>query len=135
MGVRLYTWGAMAGAFGLIFAYDQYDKATNYVEANGQIRAVFQTCYLKGKLDGKKYVTDQIECTVAEAMQKNHPLYKNWNLKREVKLTVGFKSPVDGQAHVSEITPIWHEKDKVPKVGDQYKVLASKSVADRARSL
>lgn len=133
MGLRLYVFGAMVTGLGLMYVYDQYDRASNYIEATGRIQQVEQTCYLAGKLDGKKYISDKIQCSVAEDMQKNHPLYKNWDLKRDLKLAVRFKSPLDGQPHVSELSPIWKAGDKVPKIGDDYKILASKSVAEKIR--
>jgi hypothetical protein len=113
-----------------IFAYDQHDKATNYVEVEATVKKVVETCYL----ETRKLVTDVLPCKQAEALKESHPKYKDWRLKRHIRAEVAFKSPVDDSFHSSELQLNWSEGDKVPSSGQHMKILASLKEAERVRN-
>ena len=131
MGVRLWTYAGMAGFFAIFVAFDQYDKATNYVAVQATIQRFSQTCYL----EDSKYTTDTIDCGRAEILKAIHPKYKNYRLKRTVIVTVSFKSPVDNGDHVSDLKLNWREGNKLPVTGERMEILASKTKQDEIRNL
>lgn len=130
MSTKLYTYAAIGAGLAGFYAYDQYDKAANYVEAKGTVKNVEQSCYL----EDSKYTTDVISCERAEALKLVHPKYKTWRLKRDVQVTVAFRSPVDDKFHTSALKIRWSEGDKVPRTGDAMKILASSTEPSKART-
>lgn len=130
MSTKLYTYAVIGVGLAGFYAYDQYDRAANYVETEGTIKKVEQSCYL----ESSKYTTEVIPCEQAEVLKEVHPKYKNWSLKRDVRVTVSFRSPVDDNFYTSDLKVHWSQGDKVPKFGDVMKILASATEPSKART-
>ena len=127
--IRLYSFAIVGLGLAGFVAYDSYDKSANYVAADGRIQKVNQSCYL----EDRNHTTDVIPCEQAEALNQSHPKYKTWRLKRDLKVTVSFKSPVDGNYYSSDLRVFWSKGDKVPKTGETMKILASSTEPAKAR--
>jgi hypothetical protein len=134
--MRLGVFGVIVVAVVGMTAYDQYDKKANYQPVDARISAVTDQCYME-KVDsgGFKKTTstsDLVRCEVAEALTREHPKWQGYSVKHKIVLRLAYVSPVDGATHDSSLTMTAFPNGPL-HAGDVFRVLASKTKADKTR--
>ncbi|MDE2577795.1 MAG: hypothetical protein KGL46_03235 [Hyphomicrobiales bacterium] len=118
-----------------VYAYDRFDKSTNYQRTQARLTKVDEVCYME-KTEGKRTSTsDTLPCQLAEIAVKSHPKWMDYTVKRKIAFEFSFVSPVDGKIHSSKLSAAAFPNGKPLQAGDVVEVLASKKQAETTRWL
>ncbi|MCC8957376.1 MULTISPECIES: hypothetical protein [Bradyrhizobium] len=128
----------VVGAAGIAI-YDQYDKSANYQRVDARISGVSEQCYLekveRGVITKTTWTSDLTRCEIAELLRKEHPKWQGYDLKHKIEVKVVYVSPVDGATHQSSLQMSYFPNGKPLRAGDVFPVLASKSKAEKTRTI
>ncbi|KRR18133.1 hypothetical protein CQ14_36250 [Bradyrhizobium lablabi] len=126
------------GAAGLA-TYDQYDKRVNYRRVDARISGVNEQCYMeKVTREGITKTTstsDLLRCELAEALTREHPKWQGYSVKHKIEIKVAYVSPVDGAPHTSSLQMSAFPNGRPLRAGEIFPILASKTKADKTRSI
>ncbi|MCP1969328.1 hypothetical protein [Bradyrhizobium elkanii] len=122
-----------------VLIYDRHDKSTNYQRVDARISGVSEQCYLekveRGVITKTTWTSDLTRCEIAELLRKEHPKWQGYDLKHKIEVKVVYVSPVDGATHQSSLQMSYFPNGKPLRAGDVFPVLASKTKADKTRSI
>ena len=126
------------GAAGLA-TYDQYDKRVNYRRVDARISGVNEQCYMeKVTREGITKTTstsDLLRCELAETLTREHPKWQGYSVKHKIEIKVAYVSPVDGAPHTSSLQMSAFPNGRPLRAGEIFPILASKTKADKTRSI
>ncbi|MGF6309783.1 hypothetical protein ABIB82_004220 [Bradyrhizobium sp. i1.8.4] len=126
------------GAAGIAI-YDQYDKSANFQRVDARISGVSEQCYLekveRGVITKTTFTSDLTRCEIAELLRKEHPKWQGYDVKHKIEVKVVYVSPVDNVTHTSSLQMSAFPNGKLLRAGDVFPVLASKSKAERTRTI
>jgi hypothetical protein len=126
------------GAAGIAI-YDQYDKSANFQRVDARISGVSEQCYLekveRGVITKTTSTSDLTRCEIAELLRKEHPKWQGYDVKHKIEVRVVYVSPVDGVTHQSSLQMSAFPNGKPLRAGDQFPVLASKTKAEKTRTI
>jgi len=137
--MRLSLYAAVGVFVALVLAYDQYDKKTNFQPVNARISAVNEQCYLesveRGVLTKTTLTSDLLNCDVAQVLTREHPKWQGFSVKHKIEVRFAYISPVDGTTRTSSQQMSAFPDGKPLRVGDTMLVRASRTKADKTRSI
>ena len=125
--------GAFAVA-GLVIA-DEYDKKVNFLAVQARITELHESCYMEKKSGRTTSTSDTLACGMAEYAVKNHPKWQGYDIKYKIDISYSYVSPADGKPHTGQLVLAAYPDNKKLATGGEIKVLASKTAADKTRSL
>ena len=133
----------LCGAFAVfavfVMAYDQYDKKTNFQPVNARISAVNEQCYMenveRGVLTKTTLTSDLLSCDRAMLLTREHPKWQGYTVKHKIEVRFAYISPVDGTTRTSSQQMSAFPDGKPLRVGDTMPIRASKTKADKTRSI
>ncbi|WFU36580.1 hypothetical protein QA635_20020 [Bradyrhizobium brasilense] len=122
-----------------VLIYDRHDKSANYQRVDARISGVSEQCYLekveRGVITKTTSTSDLTRCEIAELLRKEHPKWQGYDVKHKIEVKVVYVSPVDGATHQSSLQMSYFPNGKPLRAGDVFPVLASKTKADKTRSI
>lgn len=125
--------GAFAIA-GLVIA-NEYDKKVNYLAVQARITDLQETCYMEKKSGRTTSTSDTLACETAEFAVKSHPKWQGYDVKYKINVSYSYVSPADSKPHSGKLELSAYPDNKKLATGGEIKVLASKTAADKTRSL
>jgi len=132
---RLMGLGIVAVGFGAFYAFDQYDKKTNYTPVQARLSKVEELSYMEQKVGRTTTISDVVSCDVAQYAVKNHPKWQGFTVKSQIKLEYDYVSPADSRTHSGKRTiSAWPDGRKLSR-GELFPVRASKSDPDKSREI
>lgn len=137
--MRLAAFAIVAvGAAGLT-AYDQYDKRANFQRVDARISAIIEQCYMeKVTREGITKTTstsDLLRCELAQVLTREHPKWQGYTVKHKIEVRFVFVSPVDGATHTSSLEMAAFPNGRPLRAGEVLPILASKTKADKTRTI
>ncbi|MCP1851561.1 MULTISPECIES: hypothetical protein [unclassified Bradyrhizobium] len=122
-----------------VLIYDRHDKSANYQRVDARISGVSEQCYLekveRGVITKTTSTSDLTRFEIAELLRKEHPKWQGYDVKHKIEVKVVYVSPVDGATHQSSLQMFYFPNGKPLRAGDVFPVLASKTKADKTRSI
>jgi hypothetical protein len=137
--MRLALLAAFAAFAGFVMAYDQYDKKTNFQPVNARISAVNEQCYMenveRGVLTKTTLTSDLLNCDLAKVLTREHPKWQGYAIKHKIEVRFDYVSPVDRAMHTSSQQMSAFPDGRPLRVGDTLPIRASKTKADKTRTI
>ncbi len=127
---RLYGVGFVMMAFGVMWAYDTYDKAANYSKVSAKVFDVTSVCHMEKEEGKKKWVSNKGPCDVARNLVETHPGYKGYTVRETAKIQYAYY--VDGQEYTGE-QERRSSKPIMLKDGDPIEILVSNDDPNKTR--
>jgi hypothetical protein len=137
--MRLAAFAIVAvGAAGLV-TYDQYDKRVNFQRVDARISGINEQCYMeKVTREGITKTTstsDLLRCELAQVLTREHPKWQGYAVKHKIEVRFVFVSPVDGATHTSSLEMAAFPNGRPLRAGEVLPILASKTKADKTRTI
>lgn len=125
------------GVLGLVgvVIVDKYDKNVNYLAVQARITELHESCYMEKTSGRSTWTSETLACEMAELAVKSHPKWQGYNVKYKIEVSYSYVSPADSKPHTGEMILTAYPDNKKLATGGELKVLASKTVADKTRSL
>lgn len=124
----------MVGAGG-VYAYDQYDKRTNFVPVQARVVDVKETCYMERRAGRRTTTSDTLACNLARDMVQNHPSWQGFQVKQQIVVNYEYVSPADKRTHSGKRTLSAYPNGKKLSSGEILNVRASKTDPNKSREI
>ena len=137
--MRLALFGTIAAIACGVAILDHYDKNTNFQPVEARINVINEQCYMekseRGVLTRTTTTSDLLRCDQAEQLTRQHPKWQGYAIHHKIEVRFAYVSPVDRARHESSLMISTFPNGQPLRAGDTLRVLASKTQADKTRSL
>lgn len=137
--IKFYVFCIFALGLGGMFLYDKYDLAMNYEQVVATVTHVEETCYMtkteRGIGSKTKWTTKEGPCEIVQAINQNHPEYKDYRLVRNTVVAYQYQSPADGQYHTGKHKQAEHTDGRPVRYGDSLPIRAHRDDPEKTRKI
>ena len=79
--------------------------------------------------------SDLLRCELAQVLTREHPKWQGYTVKHKIEVRFVFVSPVDGATHTSSLEMAAFPNGRPLRAGEVLPILASKTKADKTRTI